>query len=66
LGEVDTYQNQSMLVGSIIRSSSYTERLEAEKRVLEDRLRVVNAALEALNANPALGDLLNTVAKALR
>ena len=40
-----------------------TERLEAEKRSLQDRLAQVDKVLEALKANPTFQDLFDLISK---
>ena len=40
-----------------------TERLEAERRTLEDRLAQVNKLLEALKNNPGFQELFDLISK---
>ena len=45
------------------RRFTLTERLEAEKRSLQDRLAQVTKLLDALNANPGFQELFDLVSK---
>ena len=51
--------------GSLIRPQGIEERLENEKAQLEDRLRKVSAALDALKSQPKVAELLETIIKVL-
>ena len=48
-----------------IRRWSVSERLQAEKKTLEDRLAQVNKALEALAANPQFSELFDLISKTI-
>ena len=48
---------------SMPKRFTLTERLEAEKRSLQDRLAQVDKVLEALKANPTFQDLFDLISK---
>lgn len=50
--------------GSMVRPTTVTEQLTARKEHLEQQLARVNAALEALQANPAVENTLNLIQQA--
>ena len=64
LGKMQEYPSPAPAMVAIGRS--ITERLTHEKAILEERLSEVNAAIAALEKNPELQDLLDTIAKAAR
>ena len=57
-----TEQNNCLIPGQPKRFT-LTERLEAEKRTLEDRLAQVDKLLEALKANPGFQELFDLISK---
>lgn len=64
-GEVLAYPDfgANLAQGAVIRNATISERLEAEKKLLEGRLAEVNKALTALQEKPEIAELLNVVAK---
>ena len=62
---VNATQSPSPLMGQDSRPKRFTltERLEAEKRSLQDRLAQVDKVLEALKANPTFQDLFDLISK---
>lgn len=56
-GEVTT-------LGKVLTRPTITQNLEMKKAHLEEELKVINEALEALKANPDIEKLMNLVAKA--
>lgn len=49
-----------------LRQPTVTERLTARKRALEAQLADVNAALDALNANPGVAAIFDQVSRVVR
>lgn len=47
----------------IMKQPTITERLSSEKQRLESRLEEVNKALEALNKNPEIAEVINIISK---
>ena len=57
----DTEPYNPLVEGKTLRQASITESLEYKKKHLEDNLKRVNDALEALKKNPEIERIMNLV-----
>ena len=64
IGQAKNYGLMASLHG-VPRVATQSEQLQAKKQWLEDELQRVNAALEALKANPEIERVINLVQQAL-
>lgn len=54
---------EKRVVGGVVSQPTISERLKDEKRRLETRLTEVNKALEALQKNPEIAEVINIISK---